>query len=48
MNTNAIKKIKDFKTLAHFLAEELNWPIDPENVDVDDFGMRCCNIAAGD
>ena len=36
MNTNAIKKIKDFKTLAHFLAEELNWPIDPENVDVDD------------
>lgn len=36
MNIDAIKKIKDFKTLAHFLAEELNWPIDPENVDVDD------------
>ena len=36
MNTSVIKKIKDFKTLAHFLAEELNWPIDPENVDVDD------------
>ena len=36
MNTGAIKKIKDFKTLAHFLAEELNWPIDPDNVDVDD------------
>jgi predicted helicase len=36
MNTSAIKKIKDFKTLANFLAEELNWPIDPENIDVDD------------
>lgn len=36
MNISAIKKINDFKTLAHFLAEELNWPIDPENVDVDD------------
>ena len=36
MNTSAIKKIKDFETLAHFLAEELNWPIDPENVDVYD------------
>ena len=36
MNTDAIKKIKDFKTLAHFLVEELNWPIDPENVDVDE------------
>ena len=36
MNSSAIKKIKDFKTLAHFLAEELNWPIDPDNVDVED------------
>ncbi len=36
MNSSSIKKIKDFKTLAHFLAEELNWPIDPENVDVED------------
>jgi predicted helicase len=36
MNTEKIKSIKDFKSLAHFLAEELSWPIDPENVDVDD------------
>ena len=36
MNTESIKTIKDFKTLAHFLAEELAWPIDPDNVDVDD------------
>jgi predicted helicase len=36
MNSSAIQKIKDFKTLAHFLAEELNWPIDPDNVDVED------------
>lgn len=35
MNTESIKSIKDFKTLAHFLAEELSWPIDPDNVDVD-------------
>ena len=36
MKTENIKTIKDFKSLAHFLAEELSWPIDPENVDVDD------------
>jgi predicted helicase len=36
MNTESIKTIKDFKSLAHFLAEELSWPIDPDNVDVDD------------
>ena len=36
MNIKAIKNIKDFKTLAHFLAEELNWPIDPENTNVED------------
>lgn len=36
MNTESIKTIKDFKSLAHFLAEELAWPIDPDNVDVDD------------
>jgi predicted helicase len=36
MNIDSIKTVKDFKTLAHFLSEELNWPIDPENVDVDD------------
>jgi len=35
MNTESIKSIKDFKTLAHFLAEELSWPIDPDNVDVE-------------
>jgi predicted helicase len=37
MNTESIKTIKDFKSLAHFLAEELSWPIDPDNVDVDDW-----------
>jgi predicted helicase len=36
MKTDSIKTIKDFKSLAHFLADELLWPIDPENVDVDD------------
>lgn len=35
MNTESIKSIKDFKTLAYFLAEELSWPIDPDNVDVE-------------
>jgi hypothetical protein len=36
MKTESIKTVKDFKTLTHFLAEELSWPIDPDNVDVDD------------
>jgi predicted helicase len=36
MKMDSIKTIKDFKSLAHFLAEELSWPIDPNNVDVDD------------
>ena len=36
MNINAIKKVKDFRTLAYFLSQELNWPFDPESVDVDD------------
>lgn len=37
MKIESIKKIIDFKSLAHFLAEELGWPIiDPESVDVDD------------
>jgi predicted helicase len=36
MNIKAIKNIKDFPSLAHFLAEELNWPIDPENTNVED------------
>jgi len=36
MNIKAIKNIKDFFSLALFLAEELNWPIDPENTNVED------------
>jgi predicted helicase len=37
MNTAAIKKIKDFETLTHFLTNELQWPFpDPDDVDVED------------
>jgi predicted helicase len=36
MKSESIKAIKDFKSLAYFLAEELAWPIDPDSVDVDD------------
>lgn len=36
MKLESIKAIKDFKSLAYFLAEELAWPIDPDSVDVDD------------
>ena len=36
MKSENIKIIKDFKTLTYFLADELSWPIDSDNVDVDD------------
>ena len=36
MNQTSIISIKNFKTLAYFLSEELNWPIDPENIDLED------------
>jgi len=36
MNDNAIKRIKDFRSLIQFLSNELNWPIDFDNVTTED------------
>jgi predicted helicase len=40
MNISAIRNINDFNTLVLFLSEELNWPIDPDNVDVEDISFE--------